>query len=119
MLPFRVESIIVIVLHLSWSILMSGVLVLSSIKNFKYFLLFVDDISRMTWLYLLKERSEVSSVIEPFFNEIKNQFSISIHVLHTDNALEFVKKRCIYFLFQKWDYSSDLLLSYIPTKWSC
>jgi len=42
-----------------------------SIKNFRYFLLFVDDFSRMTWLYLLKERSEVSSVIELFFNEIK------------------------------------------------
>jgi len=34
-------------------------------------LLFVDDFSRMTWLYLLKERSEVSSIIESFFNEIK------------------------------------------------
>ena len=31
-----------------------------SIKYFRYFLLFVDDFSRMTWLYLLKERSEVS-----------------------------------------------------------
>jgi len=27
-----------------------------SIKGFKYFFLFVDDFSRMTWLYLLKER---------------------------------------------------------------
>jgi len=31
-----------------------------SIKGFRYFLLFVDDFSRMTWLYLLKERSEVT-----------------------------------------------------------
>jgi len=39
---------------------------MSSVKGFKYFLIFVDDISRMTWLYLLKERSEVSSVIKLF-----------------------------------------------------
>ena len=26
-----------------------------SIKGFRYFLLFVDNFSRMTWLYLLKE----------------------------------------------------------------
>jgi len=52
-----------------------------SIKGFRYFLLFVDNFSRMTWLYLLKERLEVSSVIESFFNEIKNQFSTSIRVL--------------------------------------
>ena len=63
-----------------------------SIKGFRYFLLFIDDFSRMTWLYLLKERSEVSSVIESFFNEIKNQFSTSIRVLRTDNALEYIKK---------------------------
>jgi len=37
--------------------------VLSS-KGFRYFLLFIDDFSRMTWLYLLKERSKVFSVIE-------------------------------------------------------
>ena len=46
----------------------------------------------MTWLYLLKERSEVSSVIELFFNEIKTQFSTSLCVLCTDNALKYVKK---------------------------
>jgi len=34
----------------------------------------------------------VSSVIEFFFNEIKNQYSTSIRVLHTDNVLEYVKK---------------------------
>jgi len=45
----------------------------------------------MTWLYLLKKRSEVSSVIESFFNEIKSQFSTSIRVLRTNNALEYVK----------------------------
>ena len=27
-----------------------------SIKGFRYFLLFVDDFSHMTWLYLLKKR---------------------------------------------------------------
>ena len=60
------------------------------IKGFRYFLLFVDDFSRMTWFYLLKERSEMSGVIESFFNEIKkNQFSTSIRVPRTDNALEY------------------------------
>jgi len=45
----------------------------------------------MTWLYLLKEKSEVSNVIELFFNEIKNQFSTLIRVLRTDNALKYVR----------------------------
>ena len=33
-----------------------------------------------------------------FFNEIKNQFSTLIHVLRTDNALEYVKKRSLFFV---------------------
>ena len=39
-----------------------------------------------------KREVEVSSVIESFFNEIKNQFSTSIRMLRTFNALEYVKK---------------------------
>jgi len=42
----------------------------------------------------------VLSVIESFVNEIKNQFSISIRVLHTDNALEYVKKDVSTFYFK-------------------
>ena len=45
----------------------------------------------MTWLYLLKERSKVSGVIELFHNELKTQSSTSICVLRTDNALEYMK----------------------------
>jgi len=70
-----------------------------SVKGFRFFFIFIDDLCRMTWLYLLKERSEVSSVIELFFNEIKkNQFSVSFPVLCTNNALEYVKND-VFFLF--------------------
>ena len=34
----------------------------------------------------------MSSVIESFFNKIKNQFSTSIRMLRTDIALEYVKE---------------------------
>jgi len=68
-----------------------------SVKVFRYFLIFVDDLSPMTWLYLLKERSEVSNVIELFFNEIKNQFFASICVLRSNNALKYVKNYVFFF----------------------
>ena len=66
--------------------------------GFRYFLIFVDDFSRMTWLYLLKERCEVSGVIELFHNEIKTQISTNSHVLRTDNVLEYMKND-VSFLF--------------------
>jgi len=68
-----------------------------SVKGFRYFLIFVDDFSRMTWLYLLKERFEVSVIIELFFNEIKKLFFYFIRVLRTDNVLEYVKNNVSFF----------------------
>ena len=58
-----------------------------SVKSFRYFLIFINDFSRMTWLYLLKEMFEVSGVIKLF----SVQFFTSIRVLCTDNALEYMK----------------------------
>ena len=58
-------------------------------QGFKYFVTFVDDYSRATWLYLLKEHSEVLYVFESFFTEIKTQFNIAIAILRSDNALEY------------------------------
>jgi len=69
-----------------------------SSKSFRYFLIYVD-FSRMTSLYLLKERSEVSGVIELFHNELKTQISTSIRVCRTDNALEYMKTDALFFLF--------------------
>ena len=54
----------------------------------------------MTWLYLLKERSEVSGVIELFHNEIKTQISTSIRVLRTDNALEYMTNDVSFFVLR-------------------
>ncbi|KAL0335244.1 UNVERIFIED_CONTAM: Retrovirus-related Pol polyprotein from transposon RE2 [Sesamum radiatum] len=61
-----------------------------SLRGFRYFITFVDDYSRMTWVYLLKDRSQVPTIITSFYNEIYTQFSVNIRILRTDNALEFV-----------------------------
>ncbi|KAK4395806.1 Retrovirus-related Pol polyprotein from transposon RE2 [Sesamum angolense] len=63
-----------------------------SLRGFRYFITFVDDYSRMTWVYLLKDRSQVPTIITSFYNEIYTQFSVNIRILRTDNALEFVQK---------------------------
>ena len=45
---------------------------------FRYFVTFVDDHSRLTWLYLVKNRYELLSHFCVFHVEIKNQFNVSI-----------------------------------------
>ena len=45
-----------------------------SSTGFRYFVTFVDDYSRMTWLYLMKNRSELFSHFRAFYAEIHTQF---------------------------------------------
>ncbi|XP_077228362.1 uncharacterized protein LOC143861311 [Tasmannia lanceolata] len=59
----------------------------------KYFVIFVDDFSRMTWLYIIKDRSEVFSTFCLFYAEITNQYSCSLKCLRTDNACEYFSDR--------------------------
>lgn len=35
----------------------------------------------MTWLYILKDYSQVPSALKQFYDEIKNHFSVSIKTL--------------------------------------
>ncbi|XP_052725873.1 retrovirus-related Pol polyprotein from transposon TNT 1-94 isoform X1 [Vigna angularis] len=61
-----------------------------SILGFQYFVTFIDDYSRCTWLFLMKNRSELFSIFQSFFNEIKTQFGVSIRNLRSDNGREYL-----------------------------
>src|ERR1051325_3805765 len=49
-----------------------------NISGAKWFLTFIDDCTRVTWVFLLKQKSEVSSVFFQFVSMIKNQFGVGI-----------------------------------------
>ena len=61
----------------------------TSKSGFKYFVTFVDDYSRVTWLYLMKNRSEVFTHFCSFVAEIKTQFHVTVQTLRSDNAKEY------------------------------
>ena len=50
---------------------------------------FIDDHTRMSWIYLLKKKAEVDVVFEVFKNMIENQFQQKIEVLRSDNGTEY------------------------------
>lgn len=54
-----------------------------------YFLTIVDDASRATWVYLMKEKIEVGSLLQGFVAMAKNQFDKGVKVIRSDNGLEF------------------------------
>ena len=64
--------------------------VIKSFDGYKYFVTFVDDFSRFTWLYLLKAKSEVATVFQDFHHLVHTQFSSQIKILQSDNGSEYM-----------------------------
>jgi transposase InsO family protein len=58
--------------------------------GFRWYIIFIDDFSRMTWLYLLKTKEEVKEIFKVFINMVKTQFERNIKVIRSDNGTEFV-----------------------------
>ena len=53
----------------------------SSYGKNKYFLLFIDDYTRQTWVYFLKEKSEAFEVFKKFKAQVKNESGYLIIVI--------------------------------------
>ena len=61
----------------------------TSTLGFRYFVTFIDDYSRCTWLFLMKTRVELFSIFKKFHVEIRTQFNTYICILRSDNAKEY------------------------------
>jgi hypothetical protein len=62
------------------------------LKGERYFLLFVDDFTRMTWMFLLKKKSGTFSCFQTLKESTENEFDMKIKCLRSDNGGEFVSK---------------------------
>jgi transposase InsO family protein len=58
----------------------------------KYFLTFIDDFSRRTWVYFLKLKSEVFDKFLAYKALVEKQSGHQIQRLRTDNGGEYVNK---------------------------
>nr|KYP39530.1 Retrovirus-related Pol polyprotein from transposon TNT 1-94 [Cajanus cajan] len=80
-----------------------------SLYNNRYFILFIDDFSRMTWLYFFKEKSKIFGIFKKFkalaekqrgkhikLNNLKKKQKerqkIRVHFLHNNNKILQVKQ---------------------------
>ena len=68
--------------------------------RFRHSITFVDDYSRTTWLYLMKNRSELFSHFRAFCAKIHTQFHVYVQNLRSDNAKEYVSEQFQSFMFQ-------------------
>ena len=57
-----------------------------SSQRSQYYLSFIDDFSRKTWLYFLKNKSTVFSKFKEFKALVENQIGKKIEVLRINNG---------------------------------
>lgn len=66
-----------------------GPLSIPSLGGARYFLLFIDDYSRYSWIYTLKHKSEAFESFKEFQALAKRQSGYQLKCLRTDNGGEF------------------------------
>lgn len=69
-----------------------------SLSSFKYFVTFVDDCSRATWLYLLKHKSDVTVAFKSFPSMVCTQFNTKIQIMRLNNGGEYLSRDLTSFL---------------------
>jgi transposase InsO family protein len=71
------------------------------VSGMKYFVTFIDCYSRMTWIYLMKQKSKVLTCFRDFSAYIKNRFNTRIQIIRTDNGTKYVNHEFDNFLSEK------------------
>ena len=68
--------------------------------GFRYFVTFVDDYLQTTWLYLMKNRSNLFFHFRAFCAEIHTQFHVYVQNMRSDNAKDSLSEQFKSFMLQ-------------------
>ena len=69
----------------------------TSLSGNKYFIFFIDDYTRMCWVYFIKLNHEVFSVFKQFKALVENQSNLSIKILRSDNGTKYTSSQLVEF----------------------
>ena len=88
----------------------------ASFSGLKYFLTFIDDYSRCTWVYFLKLKSEVFNMFLAYKALIEKQSGHQIVKLRSDNGGEYVNNKFTTFCTEQGIQQQHCSI-YTITKW--
>jgi transposase InsO family protein len=60
-----------------------------SLRGAYYFLIFIDDRTRYTWVYFMRNKSDVFEYFKEFKNMVEKQTGKSIKILRSDQGGEY------------------------------
>ena len=62
----------------------------ATLDGSRWFVTFIDDCTRMTWVCLMKSKSEVNLLFQNFHKMVCTQYNAQVQVLHSDNGGEYL-----------------------------
>lgn len=89
-----------------------------SINKARYVLTFLDDFTRYTWVYFLRQKSEVFEHLKDFKALVENQSTRKIKILRTDNGGEYVSRNVQTLWFKGWYIVATYNTIHSTAKWS-
>jgi transposase InsO family protein len=60
------------------------------VSGVRWFVTFIDCYTRMTWIYMLKQKGEVLRYFQNFHKLVSNQFNAKVQIIRNDNGTEYV-----------------------------
>ena len=66
-----------------------------------YYVIFVDDYNKFTWLYMMKKKNEVLSKFHKFLALVENITGKQLKKIRTDNGGEYTSEEFIEFYKQR------------------
>ena len=69
-----------------------GPMLSTYLSGFEYYIIIIDDYSRKTWIYFLKEKDEVFGKFKEFKSLIENHSKRRIKTLRIENGGEYTSK---------------------------
>ena len=70
-----------------------GPMSILSLNQSLYFLLFIDDFTRMTWVYFLANKAQTFDVFKKFKSMVEMESGCKLKVLRSDNGREYTSNR--------------------------
>ena len=90
-----------------------------SISGCKYYAIFVDDYLRYSWLFPLKQKSDMLDCFIKFKCLIENLLTCKIKKLQTDGGGEYTSYHFKQFLSIHGILHRNYMPTHTPTKWDC
>jgi transposase InsO family protein len=92
-----------------------GPMIVASLNGYLYYVLFIDDHSRKTWIYFLKNMDGVLAKFQEFKAQVENLTRRNIKVLRSDNGGEYTFKDFNNFCLEAW-IKREYIVPYNPQQ---